>query len=152
MAFTAADVTRWQRNRKDTIKSSVWGLMPAGLATRIIGVLLARIAGEYDISLVLAKVGIPILGLIVIITASVSTNSLNAYCGGLDTIMTFNLPDNRRREATAGVCFVGVILALTGDSRLSKPSSIGLFSRCTGSGRDDCRLLDCRQGQTRKLA
>lgn len=62
----------------------------------------------------MAKVGIPILGLIVIITASVSTNSLNAYCGGLDTIMTFNLPDNRRREATAGVCFVGVILALTG--------------------------------------
>lgn len=114
MAFTAADVTRWQRNRKDTIKSSVWGLMPAGLATCIIGVLLARIAGEYDISLVLAKVGIPILGLIVIITASVSTNSLNAYCGGLDTIMTFNMPDNRRREATAGVCIVGVILALTG--------------------------------------
>lgn len=114
MAFTAADVTRWQKNRKDTINSSIWGLMPAGLATCIIGVLLARVAGEYDISLVLSKVGIPVLGLIVIITASVSTNSLNAYCGGLDTIMTFNLPDNRRREATAGVCIVGVVLALTG--------------------------------------
>ncbi len=114
MAFTAADVSRWQRNRMDTIKSSTWGLMPAGLATCIIGVLLARVAGEYDVSLVLSKVGIPILGLIVIITASVSTNSLNAYCGGLDAIMTFNLPDNKRREATAGVCIVGVILALTG--------------------------------------
>lgn len=114
MAFTAADVTRWQKNRKDTIKSSVWGLMPAGIATCVIGVLLTRITATYDISLVLAKVGMPILGLIVIVLASVSTNSLNAYCGGLDTIMTFNLPDNRRREATAAVCVVGVVLALTG--------------------------------------
>ena len=114
MAFTAADVTRWQRNRKDTIHSSIWGLMPAGIATCVIGVLLTRITGEYDISLVLGRVGIPVLGLVVIIMASVSTNSLNAYCGGLDTIMTFNLPDNRRREATAAVCVVGVVLALTG--------------------------------------
>lgn len=114
MAFTAADVTRWQKNRKDTIRSSVWGLMPAGIATCLIGVLLARITGIYDVSLVLSHVGLPVLGLIVIIMASVSTNSLNAYCGGLDTIMTFNLPDNRRKEATAAVCIVGMILAILG--------------------------------------
>lgn len=114
MAFTAADVTRWQKNRKDTVRSSVWGLMPAGIATCLIGVLLARITGIYDVSLVLSHVGLPVLGLIVIIMASVSTNSLNAYCGGLDTIMTFNLPDNRRKEATAAVCIVGMILAILG--------------------------------------
>lgn len=113
-AFTAADVNRWQRNRKETIQSCTFGLMPAGIATCVIGVLLSRVAGEYDITLVLSKVGIPVLGLVVLILASVSTNSLNAYCGGLDTIMTFNLPDNRRREATAGVCIIGVVLALTG--------------------------------------
>lgn len=114
MAFTAADVTRWQKNRKDTIKSSIWGLMPAGIATCLIGVLLARVTGVYDVSLVLSYVGLPVLGLLVIITASVSTNSLNAYCGGLDTIMTFNLPDNRRKEATAAVCIVGMVLAILG--------------------------------------
>ena len=113
-AFTAADVNLWQRNRKETIQSCTFGLMPAGIATCVIGVLLSRVAGEYDITLVLSKVGIPVLGLVVLILASVSTNSLNAYCGGLDTIMTFNLPDNRRREATAGVCIIGVVLALTG--------------------------------------
>lgn len=88
--------------------------MPAGIATCLIGVLLARVTGVYDVSLVLSYVGLPVLGLLIIITASVSTNSLNAYCGGLDTIMTFNLPDNRRKEATAAVCIVGMVLAILG--------------------------------------
>lgn len=37
-AFTA-DLTRFQRNRRDTVKSAVWGLMPAGIITCVIGVL-----------------------------------------------------------------------------------------------------------------
>lgn len=36
-AFTAADLTRFQRNRRDTVKSAVWGLMPAGIITCVIG-------------------------------------------------------------------------------------------------------------------
>lgn len=113
-AFSAADLTRFQRDRKDTVKSSVWGLIPAGIITCVIGVLLTRVANVYDITIVLAAVGLPLLGAVVLILASVTTNSINAYCGGLNTIMTFNLPDNRRREATAAIGILGVVLALFG--------------------------------------
>lgn len=113
-AFSAADLTRFQRDRRDTIRSSVWGLMPAGIITCVIGVMLARIAGIYDISLVMAAVGLPILGLTIMILSTLTTNSVNAYCGGLDAVMTFNLPDNRRREATAVIGILGVVLAVMG--------------------------------------
>ena len=109
-AFTAADLTRFQRNRRDTVKSAVWGLMPAGIITCVIGVLLSRVVGVYDISQVMAMVGLPILGLTIMILAQLTTNSVNAYTGGLDAVMTFNLPDNRRREATF-VVFLGAPIA-----------------------------------------
>ena len=113
-AFTAPDITRFQRSRRDTIISSTVGLMPAGIATLVIGMLLSRVAGIYDITLVLSIVGLPIIGMIVLIVSATTTNALNAYCGGLDLIMTFNMPDNRRREATAIVGIVGVILGIAG--------------------------------------
>lgn len=111
-ALTAADLTRFQRNRRDTVKSAVWGLMPAGIITCVIGVLLSRVVGVYDISQVMAMVGLPILGLTIMILAQLTTNSVNAYTGGLDAVMTFNLPDNRRREATFVVGVLGVVLAV----------------------------------------
>jgi len=113
-AFTAPDLTRFQKNRRETIRSSIWGLMPAGIITCVIGVLLSRVAGIYDISAVMAAVGLPILGLTIMIFAQLTTNSINAYCGGLDAVMTFNLPDNRRREATFVVGVLGVVLAVMG--------------------------------------
>lgn len=103
-AFTAADLTRFQRNRRDMVKSAVWGLMPAGIITCVIGVLLSRVVGVYDISQVMAMVGLPIM-----ILAQLTTNSVNAYTGGLDAVMTFNLPDNRRREATFVVGVLGIL-------------------------------------------
>ena len=113
-AFTAADLTRFQRNCRDTVRSAFWGLMPAGIITCVIGVLLSRVVGVYDISQVMAMVGLPILGLTIMILAQLTTNSVNAYTGGLDAVMTFNLPDNRRREATFVVGVLGVVLAVLG--------------------------------------
>lgn len=113
-AFTAADLTRFQRDRRDTVKSAIWGLMPAGVLTCVVGVLLSRVVGVYDISQVMAMVGLPILGLTIMILAQLTTNSINAYTGGLDAVMTFNLPDNRRREATFVVGVLGVVLAVLG--------------------------------------
>lgn len=113
-AFTAEDLTRFQRNRRDTVRSAFWGLMPAGIITCVIGVLLSRVVGVYDISQVMAMVGLPILGLTIMILAQLTTNSVNAYTGGLDAVMTFNLPDNRRLEATFVVGVLGVVLAVLG--------------------------------------
>ena len=107
-------LTRFQRNRRDTVRSAFWGLMPAEIITCVIGVLLSRVVGVYDISQVMAMVGLPILGLTIMILAQLTTNSVNAYTGGLDAVMTFNLPDNRRREATFVVGVLGVVLAVLG--------------------------------------
>ncbi|MCI8646444.1 MAG: cytosine permease [Firmicutes bacterium] len=113
-AVTCSDITRFQRGRKDTIKSTFWGIFPAGVFTLILGILMTKMADDYDISSVLATVGLPFLGILVLILATWTTNALNAYSAGLDVVMTFNLPDNKRRLATLVAGIVGIVLAACG--------------------------------------
>lgn len=61
-AVTCADITRFQKNRKETVKSVFWGVMPAGIFTLCLGVLITKATGDYDITTVLASVGLPVLG------------------------------------------------------------------------------------------
>ena len=112
--ITAADVARFQKNRKETLKSTVWGIFPMGVITLALGAILTKIAGEYDISMVLIEVGLPIVGIVSIILSTWTTNSSNAYSGGLDIVMAFNIPDNRRREVTSAAGLVGTILGAFG--------------------------------------
>lgn len=112
--ITAADISRFQKNRKETIKSTVWGIFPMGVITFALGAILTKIAGEYDISMVLIQVGLPIIGILSIILSTWTTNTSNAYSGGLDLVMTFNIPDNRRREVTIAAGIVGTVLGACG--------------------------------------
>ncbi|MGF6376598.1 cytosine permease [Clostridiales Family XIII bacterium PM5-7] len=112
--ITAADITRFQRTRKDTVKSVAWGVFPMGVFTLVLGVLLTKIADNYDISMVLIAVGIPVLGVLSLILSTWTTNSTNAYSSGLNLVMTFNLPDNRRREVTMIAGVIGTILGAVG--------------------------------------
>lgn len=112
--ITVADITRFQRSRRDTIKSTVWGVFPMGVITLIMGVLLTKIANNYDISMVLIAVGIPVLGVISLILSTWTTNSTNAYSAGLNLIMAFDIPDNKRREVTILAGLVGTILGAFG--------------------------------------
>lgn len=112
--ITAADVTRFQKSRKDTVLSTTVGVFPLGVITLVLGAMLTKIAGEYDISMVLITVGIPLLGVIALVLSTWTTNSSNAYCGALDTVMIFNVSDNRRREVTVIVGILGTILGMTG--------------------------------------
>lgn len=112
--ITAADMARFQKNRKETLKSTVWGIFPMGVITLALGAILTKIAGEYDISMVLIEVGLPIVGIVSIILSTWTTNSSNAYSGGLDIVMAFNIPDNRRREVTIAAGLVGTILGAFG--------------------------------------
>lgn len=113
-AVTCSDITRFQRDRTDTVKSTFWGILPAGVFTLILGILMTKMADDYDISSVLATVGLPFLGIIVLILATWTTNSLNAYSAGLDVVMTLNLPDNKRKFATLIAGLVGIVLAACG--------------------------------------
>lgn len=111
---TAADVSRFQKNRVETAKSTILGVLPVAVITLSLGAILTKISGEYDISLVLIQVGLPIIGILSIILSTWTTNSSNIYSGGLDVVMAFNLPDNRRREVTVVAGIIGTLLGAFG--------------------------------------
>ena len=83
---TAADITRYQTGRKNTLKATLWGTTPAGILMLVIGILMAKVAGQHDISLVLIDIGLPILGMIVLILAAWTTNTSNVYLAGIDIV------------------------------------------------------------------
>lgn len=62
--ITAADYTRFQRSRMDTVKSVFYGVFPMGVITLVMGILLTKMSGQYDISMVLIEIGLPLLELL----------------------------------------------------------------------------------------
>lgn len=108
--ITAADYTRFQRSRMDTVKSVFYGVFPMGVITLVMGILLTKMSGQYDISMVLIEIGLPLLGIIALVISTWTTNSTNAYSAGLNIVMALKLKDNRRREATLISGIVGIIL------------------------------------------
>lgn len=112
--ITAADYTRFQKNRKDTVKSVFYGMFPMGVITLVMGILLTKISGEYDVSMVLIDVGLPVLGITAMAISTWTTNATNAYSAGLNVVMAFKLKDNRRREATLVCGIIGIVLCDVG--------------------------------------
>lgn len=112
--ITAADVTRFQKSRKDTIKSTVIGILPMAIITLTLGAMLTKMSGDYDISSVLITVGLPLMGVISLVLSTWTTNVSNAYSAGLNLVMTFNTPDNRRREVTVICGIIGIVLGVIG--------------------------------------
>ena len=110
----APDVTRYQRTRKSVFASSFVGLCPAGIILLIVGAILTKATGEYDISVVLLQAGLPAIGLIILILATWTTNTNNAYCAGISTVMMFNLKDEKRAVCTAICGAIGTVLAMLG--------------------------------------
>ncbi len=113
-AIAPCDFTRFQKTRTDVWKSTIWGVFPMGVITLVLGILMTKIAGDYDISMVLISVGIPVLGVTSMILSTWTTNATNAYTGALSTVMIFNIPDNRRREVTLVVGLIGTLLGAFG--------------------------------------
>ncbi len=112
--ITAADYTRFQKSRKDTVKSVFYGVFPMGVVTLVLGILLTKLSGQYDVGMVLITIGLPLLGVISIIVSTWTTNSTNAYSAGLNIVMALKIPDNRRRETTLVAGLVGIFLGAVG--------------------------------------
>lgn len=79
----SGDYCRYAKNRGDVVKSSIVGVIPAGLFMLLTGALLSIVTGQYDVSIILSTVGVPLLGLIALVLATWTTNVTNAYSGGL---------------------------------------------------------------------
>ena len=104
-AICCGDYTRYCKSRKDTILSSVVGGLPAGIGALLIGAFLSLAAGSYDLSVVFSSFGLPIVGMLVLILATWTTNTGNAYNSGIAICNMFSLKDNMRSWMTllAGV-------------------------------------------------
>lgn len=110
----APDYTRYNKSRKDAAKSMILGILPAGLLMFYMGAAMSKLTGLYDISLIMGEVGIPILGIIVLILATWTSNTTNAYSAGISMVMLFNLKDDKRAATTLVAGVVGTVLALLG--------------------------------------
>ena len=113
-AAISGDYCRFARNRNDVVKSSVVGVLPAGLAILMIGAILAICTGTYDISVVLASSGLPLVGLIALILATWTTNVSNAYSGGLSLSVLLGQDEQKSQLTTAVSGAIGTVLAAAG--------------------------------------
>ena len=111
---TSADFTRYQKSRKDTLLSTTLGVLPMGIITLVISIILTRIANEYDISIVLMNVGIPVIGILSMILSTWTTNSTNAYAAGISSMMILGQPDRKRKFVTVVVGGIAVVLGAFG--------------------------------------
>ena len=113
-AAISGDYCRFAKSRKDVIKSSAAGVVPAGLVILMTGAILAVCTGSYDISVVLASAGLPALGLIALILATWTTNVSNAYSGGLALSVLLGQDEKKSQVTTAVAGVIGTVLAAAG--------------------------------------
>lgn len=110
----AGDYSRYAKNRADVVKSSVVGVLPAGISMIVMGGIMSLVSGTYDISIVLTDLGVPAFGLVALVLATWTTNTVNAYSGGLAITNMFNLDASKRSFATAVAGFIGTLCAVAG--------------------------------------
>lgn len=116
-AVIAGDFTRFNKNRKDTIKSAAFGIVPAGVALVLIGAFLAIASGDPTSNLeqvLISHIPFPALALVTLFLATWTTNVSNAYSAGIALVNGFNLEDSKRPLVTAISGLVGTILAVMG--------------------------------------
>ena len=113
-AAISGDYCRFAKSRGDVVKSSIVGVLPAGLAILVIGAVLAICTGSYDISVVLASSGLPLVGLIALILATWTTNVSNAYSGGLSLSVLLGQDEKKSQLTTAVAGVIGTVLAAAG--------------------------------------
>lgn len=108
------DITRFQKSRKDTAIATVLGVFPVSIIMITLGYMLSVMTGDSDISNILCTLGLPILGMLVLIAATWTTNTTNSYSAGIDMVMLFNSKDKSRAIMTVIAGVLGTALALTG--------------------------------------
>lgn len=113
-AVTAGDYNRYSKDSKSAALSAFFGIMPCGIGALVCGGILAICTGQSDISLIFASFGMPVLGLLVLILATWTTNVGNAYSGGIAAMSVFRFKDDKRPLVTAICGIIGILLSLGG--------------------------------------
>ena len=110
----SADYCRFAKSRSDVVKSSIVGVIPAGLFMLLTGALMSIVTGQYDISAILASLGVPLFGLIAMVLATWTTNVTNAYSGGLALSNLLGFDESRFTITTGIAGGIGTLLAAFG--------------------------------------
>ncbi|RGU93620.1 cytosine permease [Clostridium sp. AF15-17LB] len=108
------DYHRFCRDRKGSCLAAVVGIIPYCLFLFIAGSVMGAATGESDISVLIAKLGLPIIGLIILVLATWTTMACDAYTGGLAITSLLHLSGKKRAAATAVAGIVGILLAVFG--------------------------------------
>ena len=109
-----SDYTRYCRTRGDVVKATVIGVMPAALLMIMVGAVMAVGTGNFDVTAMFAGLGLPIVAMLVLILATWTTNTGNAYMSGLAACKMFSVKDSKRPFVTMLCGALGVVLAIAG--------------------------------------
>ncbi len=110
----SADYCRFAKGRGDVVKSSLVGVIPAGLFMLMTGALMSIVTGQYDISAILTSLGVPFLGLVALVLATWTTNVTNAYSGGLALSNLLGFDESKFKITTGIAGGIGTLLAAFG--------------------------------------
>ena len=108
----SADYCRFAKNRGDVVKSSIVGVIPAGLFMLLTGGVMSIVTGQYDISAILASLGVPFFGLIALVLATWTTNDNNLYQSVLGLTNACHGIIKLPRWITTAIC--GIIATILG--------------------------------------
>lgn len=109
-----SDYTRYCKSRGDVVKATVLGVLPAAVFMIMIGAIMALGSGNYDVTSMFAGLGLPVIAMLVLVLATWTTNTGNAYMSGLALCKMFSIKDKNRSKATMAVGIIGIILAIMG--------------------------------------
>lgn len=113
-AVTCGDYNRYSKSGKTAALSCLFGVIPAGVGALACGAIMAICTGNSDITVMFTKVGLPVVGMLVLILATWTTNVGNAYSAGIAAVNMLKLPDDKRAVTTAICGLVGIALSLGG--------------------------------------
>lgn len=113
-AATCGDYNRYSKDGKSAALSCLFGVIPAGVGALACGAILSICSGDSDITVMFSNVGLPMLGMIVLILATWTTNVGNAYSAGIAVVNIFKMKDDKRAIVTAVCGIIGILLSLGG--------------------------------------
>ena len=96
------------------VKSSIIGVIPAGLFMLLTGGVMSVVTGQYDISAILVSLGVPFFGLLALVLATWTTNVTNAYSGGLALSNLLGFDESKFKHTTGIAGGIGTLLAAFG--------------------------------------
>lgn len=106
-------ISDYTREAKEPVKASAVSAIVYGIVScwmYLIGMGAAIFTGEYDISLIMVKAGLGIIGLFIVIFSTVTTTFLDAYSAGISSETVF--AGIKGKQAAIVVTIIGTVAAM----------------------------------------